>query len=480
MMILQKTRSVNNFFEVHGIDSGDSLQIEMLRNNGFQYLAECRFREVDNGMIMLCKLDNMSIMSKNLQRGSVEVSEIMRFLTDLSACITEMKDYLLKPENLIIDANYILYDSREGHYRFILVPGEVRDFSQQLRGLMEELLAVMDHSDHEAVMFIYSFFSGNVLQDNFTPESFLSVMQGVQGKGLCERPESEYINMSGSNTYDRKSSAGLLMTDGYQGDTGESKYAGRNHNYEEDECKNDKTNDGGKIRNIGLYCVGGAIVSIGVIIAITYGLSGLKIVMAVAVVYIAILVNRIMKTREEEKLEEDMRIYASATEPVNFIRDVENIYSTSKNRYADDDLKNIYLSNGGYEDRDRGIYSGLAEENYETGVIMDTAFSVQEPAWKPITRLVPVDLSLIGMEGQILLPEDKLVVGRTSEEVDYCLAVPGISRRHAEIIKKGSGYVINDLNSTNGTYVNSVRITSPTWLCYGDIVSFATVDFYCV
>ena len=109
---------------------------------------------------------------------------------------------------------------------------------------------------------------------------------------------------------------------------------------------------------------------------------------------------------------------------------------------------------------------------------------VQEPAQQAVEekvkRLVPVDLSLIGMEGQILLTGDRLVVGRTSEVVDYCLAVPGISRRHAEIVRNGSGYYINDLNSTNGTYVNSVRITAPTWLNYGDIVSFATVDFYCM
>ena len=84
------------------------------------------------------------------------------------------------------------------------------------------------------------------------------------------------------------------------------------------------------------------------------------------------------------------------------------------------------------------------------------------------------------IHNQIFLLGDRLTVGRASAEADYCLAVPGISRVHAELIKNGNSYMVNDLNSTNGTYVNSVRIMEPTRLCYGDVLSFATVDFYCM
>ena len=74
MMILQKNRSVNNYFEIHGIDREDILQIEMLRNNSFRYIADCRFREIDNEIIMLCKLDGMSTLFSMINRGSLQVS----------------------------------------------------------------------------------------------------------------------------------------------------------------------------------------------------------------------------------------------------------------------------------------------------------------------------------------------------------------------------------------------------------------------
>jgi hypothetical protein len=47
-----------------------------------------------------------------------------------------------------------------------------------------------------------------------------------------------------------------------------------------------------------------------------------------------------------------------------------------------------------------------------------------------------------------------------------------ISRKHAKLSLHGSAYVIEDLGSTNGTFVNSQRISNPRVLNLGDTVSF--------
>ncbi len=49
-------------------------------------------------------------------------------------------------------------------------------------------------------------------------------------------------------------------------------------------------------------------------------------------------------------------------------------------------------------------------------------------------------------------------IGRRSD-ADIPLIQPGISRRHARLFHLHSEEIIEDLNSTNGTYVNGVRIT---------------------
>lgn len=63
-------------------------------------------------------------------------------------------------------------------------------------------------------------------------------------------------------------------------------------------------------------------------------------------------------------------------------------------------------------------------------------------------------------------------IGR-SRQCDIVLADPNISRRHAELRREGSDYVIVDLDSTNGVEVNGAAVRSRT-LNDGDLVGLGT------
>ena len=52
---------------------------------------------------------------------------------------------------------------------------------------------------------------------------------------------------------------------------------------------------------------------------------------------------------------------------------------------------------------------------------------------------------------------------------------PEISRKHCEIKPHGGGYIVVDLNSANGTFVNGKRITQPTWFRPGCEITIADV-----
>ncbi len=64
---------------------------------------------------------------------------------------------------------------------------------------------------------------------------------------------------------------------------------------------------------------------------------------------------------------------------------------------------------------------------------------------------------LDGEEKRYFIEKDKITLGRLSDN-DIPIPDSTVSRYHAEILKIGDGYVIRDLDSKNGTYVNSERI----------------------
>lgn len=69
------------------------------------------------------------------------------------------------------------------------------------------------------------------------------------------------------------------------------------------------------------------------------------------------------------------------------------------------------------------------------------------------------------------LTEDSLTIGREpSNEIPINDAE--ISRKHARLSVQGDNYVIEDLGSTNGTFVNGQRLMGPHVLKPGEIVSF--------
>jgi hypothetical protein len=70
---------------------------------------------------------------------------------------------------------------------------------------------------------------------------------------------------------------------------------------------------------------------------------------------------------------------------------------------------------------------------------------------------------------------DMTVVGRR-EDCDLRIPVGDVSRKHCRLVKDGETLKIEDLGSSNGTYVNNQRVQE-AWLGAGDVIQVGPVQF---
>lgn len=76
---------------------------------------------------------------------------------------------------------------------------------------------------------------------------------------------------------------------------------------------------------------------------------------------------------------------------------------------------------------------------------------------------------------RIDLDAERMIVGR-STDCDLRLADASLSRTHAALHRRGDTVQVEDLRSSEGTYVNGERLTAPRVLQPGDVVRFARIQ----
>ena len=90
------------------------------------------------------------------------------------------------------------------------------------------------------------------------------------------------------------------------------------------------------------------------------------------------------------------------------------------------------------------------------------------------TRLVITAGAKEGLE--VSLPEEFLTIGRSSES-GLVIRDDYTSTNHARLVKSDKGWILEDLDSTNGTLLDGSRVTEPTTVPLNTPITIGTTTF---
>ena len=452
MEILRKTRGISVYYEIslkkryyredeQGEDRGGACYItEMLQNNRFSGLLPVRLQWMDMVCSLLFKADGCSSLAGLFGKREPGWAEVVGLMKDISVCIRELQDHLLPPEGIVLSAAYIFRDENFGHFRFLYTPEPECSFSYGMKKLMEEIMPLFAHENKEDVVRFYDLY-GKFLDDRFTPGMFLSLTDAYEG--------SERMKPAGELQVHSKQEIQLpVLWDPKE--AGGMDESGAGTQLPEPEK-----------RSYILYFVVGGLLLTGLLVALFLkNKAVMKIIGSVGLVLALFLLVLHFFFGAKNKTEDKKGAGCCGTVPP----------------FGDRGQR----ENPGM-DRQSGRQERIADgTRVMNGCDQNENLTVRHgPGGIRITRLIPADT--VDMQ-PIPVIEGTFRIGRSEEENEYCIPDPEISRVHADLNCKDGVVYLRDLNSTNGTYVNQVRITGEraAELHYGDVVSFAGEEYYCV
>ena len=448
MEILRKTQGINSFLQVsvRQLSASFSYEEKMLRNNRLKSLPPLTFQQVDDELYLLYKADGKMSLPRSWSAGGPGRTEVQRLLSDLASCVRELQDFLLSPERLVLSLPYILYDAGAGRAVFLYVPEPGPTFSESMKRLFEEIMPIYSAEREAEQIWFYDLYS-RFLDDSFTPEMLLSLaaqwsrpgeVGGNVGCGTDAGGSGRSVTDAGSVSRGRTDAGGIGRGRTDAGGTGRGRTdmggsigGGIPLSLQEDPepyilPDSAVTNRGGLFSGWRLY-VGILVAALAAVLYLWLGAASFRISALLVGGYAVVLILTILSGEREKP-----------------------VVCGSEKPYTQTELP-----------------PGGAEQ---------PSTDVLHPR---IERLIP-------MKGEPRAPlyvsEGYCRIGRSEEENEYCIPAPAISRNHARLECVGDVVTLRDLGSTNGTYLNHMRLPGEAVaeLHCGDVVSFAGEEFYVV
>lgn len=493
-----------NYLVVQGREEGNYM-LHMLAGKDVQGFLPLEIREMNNEKEYYYDITGRETLTQKSNRekwkGFLLKNCISQILTEIGKC----KEYLLNPDNLVLDPAYIYIDIQNNEVALCYVHDYNMKINEQLTQLFSYFMNVMDYQNKDAVQMVYKLYEisreAHCTLNDLQKIVALGIKKPVIKKIDPEGIEKESVPQIHKNRKSLISNGNKRKIDSNIEGNLKKRSNRKDKSISEKKIKEDVKKS--KIRNksnikeniiltailqIALLLLLAVAAKAGVFcdelgISVTKSVMGLLVLGALDMFILGrvfaaeeeggeeiVLENQISNQFKEEGIREK-EISAFQNKKV-----VEQEYPLIKNKEIE-----LIEHPVSFIEKQKEIVLPLEDNNtVDKTVVLDhdktIIQAIGEEGRKNQCYLVPEE------QGQeiISLGAFPFFIGRFQKDTNSLKKKKNISRMHSKIEQMGEQFFITDLNSTNGTFINEKRIegNQRIALVEGDKISFADIPYY--
>ena len=473
----------------------DAYQIRMIQENQMEGFAECHTERIDEKVLYFYQVTSRQSLEELARNGGIGTELLRTLLQSVFHVLREVNEYLLPQDGLLLAPEYIFTDAAQNSFSFCYYPEKEETAAESLKGLAEYLLPLLDESDRDAVVLGFSFYQacagGNMTETRFRELLYAdgtgqqTVFEQAAGTSLPEKKRTREDAEALAREEERS-----RILDAF---------------FAEDEDAEEEASET-RLR-MALWFAGMILLAVGAAAALAWA-GWIQTGLGVAVLIIAAAVflwrssekfSVFRKVREPAgtdmwadgtlagKMGMDWRTYDERAGELLAEKNPPGRTKSHRSSRNHEDAKQINApirpaENEG-ADGPSGLQQGILrqmfpEEPAVGGLESEetTWLGTGSPESLPCARLIRTGTA---GEEQYSLIQPEHLVGKSSAAADIVLDSAAVSRFHARLAQKESGYAVTDMRSKNGTFLNEEILAAGAEypLKSGDVIRFADCAF---
>lgn len=158
MLEIEVKHDINkNYLIVHGQQEGDYM-VQMLDGNKIKGFLNMEVRKIDNQSEYYYDITGKENLSQKTTRGKWKYEELVKLVAEILEVVGKAREYLLSEEYFLLQPEYIYREISSGEVFLCYAWSESKNINEQFTQLFTYFLNVVDYEDERAVQLVYQLY----------------------------------------------------------------------------------------------------------------------------------------------------------------------------------------------------------------------------------------------------------------------------------------------------------------------------------